>query len=73
MVAYHVGFGDVRAEDLSEIEEVMTMESFIIAVEASEGQIKLNDANVITSDLVVDNGVIHIIDRVLIPALVMSE
>jgi uncharacterized surface protein with fasciclin (FAS1) repeats len=51
----------------------MTMESSIIAVEASEGQIKLNDANVITSDLVVDNGVIHIIDRVLIPALVMSE
>ncbi|MCU0537104.1 MAG: fasciclin domain-containing protein [Hydrococcus sp. Prado102] len=73
IVAYHVGFGDVRAEDLSEIEEVMTMEGSIVAVEASDGQIKLNDAKVVTSDIVVDNGVIHIIDRVLIPTLVMSE
>lgn len=73
IVAYHVGFGDVRAEDLAEIEEVMTMEGSIVAVEASEGQIKLNDANVVTSDIIVDNGVIHIIDRVLIPTLVMSE
>jgi uncharacterized surface protein with fasciclin (FAS1) repeats len=73
IVAYHVGFGDVRAEDLAEIEEVMTMEGSIVAVEASDGQIQLNDANVVTSDIVVDNGVIHIIDRVLIPTLVMSE
>jgi uncharacterized surface protein with fasciclin (FAS1) repeats len=51
----------------------MTMEGSIVAVEASDGQIKLNDANVVTSDIVVDNGVIHIIDRVLIPTLVMSE
>jgi uncharacterized surface protein with fasciclin (FAS1) repeats len=73
IVAYHIGFGDVRAEDLSEIEEVMTMEGSVIAVDSSEGKIKLNDANVVTLDIIVDNGAIHLIDRVLIPALVLSE
>lgn len=70
IIAYHIGFGDVRAEDLAQTDEVMTMEGSIIAVDTSEGQIKLNDANVITSDTIADNGVIHIIDRVLIPTFV---
>ncbi len=73
IIAYHIGFGDVRAEDLLEIEEVMTMEGSIIAVDASNGQIRLNDANVINADILVDNGVIHLIDKVLAPALVLSE
>lgn len=72
IIAYHIGFGDVRAEDLAQTDEVMTMEGSIIAVEASEGKIKLNDANVVTSDIVADNGVIHLIDRVLIPTFVTT-
>jgi uncharacterized surface protein with fasciclin (FAS1) repeats len=73
IVAYHVAFGDVRAEDLLQTDEVMTMEGSVIGVDASNGKIKLNDANVITSDIVSDNGVVHIIDRALAPALVLSE
>jgi uncharacterized surface protein with fasciclin (FAS1) repeats len=73
IVAYHVSFGDVRAEDLLQTDEVATLEGSVIGVESSNGKIKLNDANVIKSDLLADNGVIHIIDRVLTPALVLSE
>lgn len=72
IVLYHVAFGDVRAEDLMQITEAETVEGSIVAVESSNG-IKVNDANVLKTDMLTDNGVIHVIDAVLIPALVAAE
>lgn len=72
IVLYHVAFGDVRAEDLIQIAEAETVEGSIVAVESGEG-IKVNDANVVKTDILTDNGVIHVIDGVLIPALVAAE
>jgi uncharacterized surface protein with fasciclin (FAS1) repeats len=73
IIAYHIGFGDIRVEDLWQTDEVVTMEGSVIGIDRADGQIKLNDAKAIESDILADNGVIHTIDRVLIPALVMSE
>ncbi|HEY9781886.1 MAG TPA: fasciclin domain-containing protein [Leptolyngbyaceae cyanobacterium] len=73
IVSYHVTFGDVRAEDLMEIAEAETVEGSIVAIESSDGTIKVNDAQVLQSDILTDNGVIHVIDTVLIPALVAAE
>lgn len=72
IVLYHVAFGDVRAEDLMQIEEAATVEGSIVAIESGQG-IKVNDANVVKTDILTDNGVIHVIDGVLIPALVAAE
>ena len=72
IVSYHVTFGDVRAEYLMEIQEAETFEGSIVAIDSSDG-IKVNDANVVQSDVLTDNGVIHAIDAVLIPALVAAE
>ncbi|MBV8885336.1 MAG: fasciclin domain-containing protein [Chroococcidiopsidaceae cyanobacterium CP_BM_RX_35] len=72
ILTYHVVFGDVRAEDLMQIEEAETFEGSIIAVDTSDG-IKVNDAKVIKLDILTDNGVIHVIDAVLIPAMVAAE
>lgn len=72
IVLYHVAFGDVRAEDLMQIEEAATVEGSIVAIESGEG-IKVNDTNVLKTDILTDNGVIHVIDGVLIPALVAAE
>ena len=72
ILTYHVAFGDVRAEDLMQIEEVETVEGSIFAVDTSNG-IKVNDAKVITPDILTDNGVIHVIDAVLIPSVVAAE
>lgn len=72
ILTYHVVFGDVRAEDLMQIEEAETFEGSIVAIDSSNG-IKVNDANVVTTDILTDNGVIHVIDGVLIPALVAAE
>lgn len=72
ILLYHVAFGDVRAEDLMQIQEAETVEGSIVAIESADS-IKVNDANVLKTDILTDNGVIHVIDAVLIPALVAAE
>jgi uncharacterized surface protein with fasciclin (FAS1) repeats len=72
ILTYHVVFGDVRAEDLQQIEEAATVEGSIVAIENNNG-IKVNDANVLQIDIIADNGVIHVIDSVLFPALLAVE
>ena len=72
ILSYHVVPGDVRAEDLNQIDEAATMEGSVLAIAATEG-LQVNDANVVKPDIITDNGVIHAIDTVLIPALVAAE
>ncbi len=72
LLTYHVLSGDVRSDDLAQIDEAPTMEGSIVAVE-HEGGLKVNDANVVQTDILADNGVIHVIDAVLMPTLAMVE
>ncbi|HEY9862025.1 MAG TPA: fasciclin domain-containing protein [Candidatus Obscuribacterales bacterium] len=72
LLTYHVLSGDVRSDDLAQIDEAPTMEGSIVAVE-HEGGLKVNDANVVQTDILADNGVIHVIDTVLMPTLAMVE
>ncbi|MEJ6484185.1 fasciclin domain-containing protein [Nostoc punctiforme UO1] len=73
IVAYHVASGDVRSDDLVQINEAQTLEGSIVAIESADGKIKVNNANVIKTDILTDNGVIHIIDEVLMPAMVAGR
>lgn len=72
VLTYHVLFGDVRSDNLVEIDEAPTVEGSIVAVEHDNG-IKINDANVVETDILADNGVVHVIDTVLLPTLAMAE
>ena len=72
LLTYHVISGDVRSDDLAQIDEAPTMGGSIVAVE-HEGGLKVNDANVVQTDILADNGVIHVIDTVLMPTLAMVE
>jgi uncharacterized surface protein with fasciclin (FAS1) repeats len=73
VLMYHVIFGDARLEDLQQIDEAPTGEGSIVAVEQVDGRVKVNDATVLESDILTDNGVIHVIDRVLMPAVIEAE
>ncbi|MBD2609545.1 fasciclin domain-containing protein [Scytonema hofmannii FACHB-248] len=73
IVAYHLAFGDVRSDDLAQIEEADTVEGSVLAIESADGKIKVNDANVVKTDILTDNGVIHVIDQVLMPAMVAGS
>jgi len=70
IVTYHLASGDVRSDDLVQINEAETFEGSILVIESADGAIKVNDANVLQTDILADNGVIHVIDAVLIPAMV---
>lgn len=69
VLLYHVVSGDVRSDDLIEIDEAPTVEGGIIAVEQVEGGVRVNDAKVLQMDILAENGVIHAIDAVLMPVI----
>jgi uncharacterized surface protein with fasciclin (FAS1) repeats len=73
VLLYHVVPGDMRSDDLAEIDEAPTEEGSVIAVDRTDGQVKVNEATVIQTDILADNGVIHAIDRVLMPAVLAGH
>ncbi|BDA75284.1 Beta-Ig-H3/fasciclin [Rivularia sp. IAM M-261] len=67
ILTYHVVPGKVLSTDVVKLKSAKTVEGSEVKVDASSG-VKINDATVTTPDVAADNGVIHIIDTVLIPA-----
>lgn len=72
ILTYHVLFGDVRTDNLLELEEAETVEGSIVAIDTTNGY-KVNQAVVVTPDIIADNGVIHVIDSILMPAILEYE
>jgi len=66
ILTYHVVAGDVRAAEVTKLHNVKTVEGGELAVNVNGG-VKINDSNVLATDIVSDNGVIHVIDAVLLP------
>ena len=67
ILTYHVVAGKVMAADVVKLKSAKTVEGSEVKIDASKG-VKINDATVTTPDVAADNGVIHIIDSVLLPA-----
>ncbi|MGL5080997.1 MAG: fasciclin domain-containing protein [Microcoleaceae cyanobacterium] len=67
ILTYHVVAGKVMASDVVKLKSAKTVEGSDIKIDASNG-VKVNDSTVTTPDVAADNGVIHIIDTVLLPA-----
>jgi len=73
VLLYHVLSGDVRSDDLAQIDEAPTEEGSIVAIDHAGSQVKINDATVLKTDILADNGVIHGIDAVLMPAILAGH
>ena len=67
ILTYHVVSGKVMAADVVKLKSATTVEGSDVKIDASNG-VKVNDSTVTTPDVAADNGVIHIIDTVLLPA-----
>ena len=67
ILTYHVVSGKVLAADVVKLKSATTVEGSDVKIDASRG-VKINNATVATPDIAADNGVIHVIDTVLIPA-----
>ncbi|QDT71769.1 Immunogenic protein MPT70 precursor [Lacipirellula limnantheis] len=66
ILTYHVVAGNVKAADVVKIKSAKTVQGQTVAIDAADG-VKINDANVVKADIDCGNGVIHVIDAVLIP------
>lgn len=66
ILTYHVLPAKVKSKDVSS-GEVKTVNSQLLTIEVSEGGVTVNEANVIEVDVWASNGVIHVIDKVLLP------
>lgn len=67
ILTYHVVSGKVMAADVVKLKSATTVQGSDVKVDASSG-VKINDSTVVTPDVAADNGVIHVIDTVLMPA-----
>jgi uncharacterized surface protein with fasciclin (FAS1) repeats len=67
ILTYHVVPGKVMAAEAMKLNSANTVEGSAVKIDASQG-VKINNATVTTPDVAADNGVIHIIDTVLMPA-----
>jgi len=66
VLTYHVVPGAVMAKDVKS-GSVNTVEGQPLMLDVSNAGVKVNDANVIKTDIVASNGVIHVIDTVVLP------
>ncbi len=67
ILLYHVVGGEVMAADVVALSSADTALGKPISISADGGMVKINDSNVIITDIQASNGVIHVIDAVLLP------
>jgi uncharacterized surface protein with fasciclin (FAS1) repeats len=71
VLTYHVVAGKVMAADVVKLKTAKTVQGQDVKIDASKWHlhknVKINDANVIKADIATDNGVIHVIDKVILP------
>ena len=67
ILTYHVVAGAVKAADLKDGQKVKTVQGEELMVSIKDGKVMINGANVTAADLTGSNGVVHVIDAVLMP------
>ena len=67
VLLYHVVSGDVTSKDVVKLTEAKTVEGSDVKIKVKDGKVMINNAEVIKADVKASNGVIHVIDSVLLP------
>ena len=68
VLLYHVVAGDVTADQVVKLTSATSVEGAPIAISVKDGKVYLNgSAQVVTPDVMASNGVIHVIDKVILP------
>lgn len=68
ILLYHVVEGRVYADQAIEAGKAATLQGDKVKIAKSWGNVKINDAKVVNADIEASNGVIHVIDRVILPS-----
>ncbi len=67
LLLYHVVPGKVLAADVVNLKSATTAQGSDINIVVAENGVRINDANVVQTDIEASNGVIHVIDAVILP------
>ncbi|MBT8211870.1 MAG: fasciclin domain-containing protein [Acidimicrobiia bacterium] len=69
VLLYHVVSGAVSAADVMGLTSAETVNGSSVSISAGEGVVMVDGATVITADIEASNGIIHVIDTVIIPEM----
>ena len=67
VLTYHVAGDSLTSGDLSDGQQITTLFGEDVTVSIMDGTVMINDATVIVADLIGSNGVVHVIDAILLP------
>ncbi|MDX5418889.1 MAG: fasciclin domain-containing protein [Hymenobacteraceae bacterium] len=67
ILKYHVVEGNVKSTDLTNNMSAKTLNGADLKVMLNGSNVKINDANVTMADVAASNGVVHVIDKVILP------
>lgn len=67
VLTYHVVPGKVTSADVIALDSASTVNGKALPIDAEDGRVMIGDASVIQTDIQATNGVIHVIDAVLLP------
>ncbi|MEQ8786683.1 MAG: fasciclin domain-containing protein [Pirellulaceae bacterium] len=67
VLTYHVVPGKVMASDVVKLSSAKTVQGSEVTISLSDGGVKVDDAKVVKTDIECANGVIHVIDSVILP------
>lgn len=68
ILTYHVVAGKVLAADVVDLSSAETVQGQSISIEVTDEGVQVDNATVVTTDIETSNGVIHVIDTVIMPA-----
>ena len=67
ILLYHVVPGNVMAKDVVKLKSAKTAQGSSVKINAKDGKVMVDNANVVKTDIATSNGVIHVIDTVILP------
>lgn len=67
ILTYHVVAGKVMAADVVKLHSATTVQGTDVAIVVADGKVTVNGAKVLKTDILTTNGVIHVIDTVILP------
>ena len=67
VLTYHVAEGSLKAEDVVGMKSIATLNGQKATIKVSDGKAMIDNATIVTTDIVCSNGVIHVIDAVILP------
>jgi uncharacterized surface protein with fasciclin (FAS1) repeats len=67
ILTYHVVPGKVMAKDVVNLKEAKTVNGQMLTITVKDGKVMVDKANVVKTDVAAGNGVIHVIDAVVLP------